>query len=79
MRWSEGLKITRGHKTAVRYSRIVKSFLAWLGEPGHQRLLIQLGSKELARFRGHSAAITKCRMLQSTRRSNSSVVSVDTY
>ena len=51
-RWSQGLKITHGHKTAVRYSGIVRDFLKWLGESG-QRLLIQLGSAELAQFRDH--------------------------
>jgi integrase len=54
-RWADGLKITHGHKTAVRYSGIVKAFLAWLGDQGSQRLLIQLGSGELARFRDYYA------------------------
>jgi len=53
--WTERLKITHGHKTAVRYGGIVKAFLEWLGEAGRQRLLIQLESAELVRFRDHYA------------------------
>jgi integrase len=56
-RWSANLKTTHGHKTAVRYSGIVKAFLEWLerSSGGGARLLIQLESAELARFRDHYA------------------------
>jgi integrase len=54
-RWTAGLGTVHGHKTAVRYSGIVKAFLAWLGPNGGERLLIQLESAELARFRDHYA------------------------
>ena len=53
--WTERLKITHGHKTAVRYGGIVKAFLEWLGEAGRQRLLIQLESAEPVRFRDQYA------------------------
>jgi integrase len=50
IRWANGLSTTHGYKTSVRYSGIIKAFLAWLG-PRAQRLLFQLDSAELARFR----------------------------
>lgn len=53
-RWREGLKTTHGHKTSVRYSTIIRDFLKWLG-PSVRRLLMQLGSAELAKFRDHYA------------------------
>jgi integrase len=53
-RWKEGLKITHGHKTSVRYSSIIRDFLKWLGPSGY-RLLMQLDSTELAKFRDHYA------------------------
>lgn len=53
-RWTKALPTTHGHKTAVRYSGIVKSFLDWLG-PSGKRLLFQLDSVELARFRDYYA------------------------
>ena len=52
-RWAQALPTTHGHKTAVRYSGIVKTFLTWLGETSAQRLLFQLNSAELARFRDY--------------------------
>ena len=54
-RWTEGLPVTHGKRTADRYCGIIRAFLEWLGELGQQRLLIQLGSAELARFRDHYA------------------------